>query len=156
MAGKVMIMRCTGPIKSFSELMQLQTFEDRFNYLKLDGVVGEETFGTYSRRWMNQNFYRSTEWKRIKDKIIIRDNACDMGLQDYPLYNNKIYIHHMNPITEEDILYRTPYLTDPEYLICVSFETHNAIHYGDISVSRLGKDPAIRYPGDQVFWRLPS
>lgn len=133
--------------------MSLPTFEERFNYLKLDGKIGEDTFGNYSKRWMNQQFYRSPEWRQIKNQVLIRDNGCDMGLPEYPLTSNRIYIHHMNPITPEDILNRTPYLTNPEYLICVSFETHNAIHYGDINVSRIGKDPARRFPGDQSPWR---
>lgn len=139
-------------IRTYTELIQLPTFEERFNYLKLDGVVGQETFGTYSKRWLNQNFYRSTIWQRIKRQVIIRDEACDMGLREYPIGHSHIYIHHMNPITEEDIINGTPFLTDPEYLICVSFETHNAIHFGDINVSRAAKDPAIRYPGDQCPW----
>ena len=133
--------------------MQLPTFQERFEYLKLDGIIGEETFGTYSRRWMNQQFYRSPEWQRIKRQVIIRDNACDLGILEYGLENCRIYVHHMNPITDEDILERTPFLTNPEYLICTSLETHNAIHFGDINVSRMGKDPAIRYPGDQWPWR---
>lgn len=139
-------------IRTYTELIQLLTFEERFNYLKLDGVIGQETFGTYSRRWLNQNFYRSHEWQQIKRNVIIRDNACEMGLPEYQLTNNRIYIHHMNPITEEDIINRTQFLTNPEYLICVSFETHNAIHFGDINVSRIAKDPAVRYPGDQCPW----
>ena len=108
-------------IRTYTELMQFQTFEDRFNYLKLDGRIGEETFGNYSKRWMNQQFYGSPEWRSIKNQIIIRDNACDLALPDYDLNKCRIYIHHMNPIREEDIVYRTPFLTDPEYLICVSF-----------------------------------
>lgn len=142
-------------IRTYSELIQLTTFEERFNYLKLDGIIGEETFGTLSKRWLNQNFYKSPEWKRIKREIIIRDNACDMGILDYPLGNkNRIYIHHMNPITPDDIINWTPYLTNPEFLICVSFETHNAIHFGDINVARIAKDPAIRFPNDQCPWLL--
>lgn len=139
-------------IRTYSELIQLPTFTERFEYLKLNGIIGEETFGTYSKRWLNQTFYRSPEWRHIKRNIIIRDNACDMGLQEYPINNSKIYIHHMNPITEEDILERTPFLTDPEYLICVSFETHNAIHFGDINVARIARDPVIRKPNDQSPW----
>ena len=147
----------TDRIRTYSELMQLPTFEERFNYLKLDGVIGVDTFGIYSRRWMNQNFYRSREWADIKRAVIIRDEACDMGLRDYPIPNKvKMIVHHMNPIDEDDILYHTKYLVDPEFLICVSFETHNAIHYGDINVARIAKDPAIRYPGDQCPWLMPA
>ena len=147
------MMMSSGYIRTYTELITLPTFEERFNYLKLDGKIGEETFGDHSRRWMNQIFYKSPEWQHIKRTVMIRDNTCEMGLPDYPLTNNRIYIHHMNPITAEDIVYRTPFLTDPEYLICVSFETHNAIHFGNINVSRIAKDPAVRYPGDQCPWR---
>lgn len=143
----------TDRIRTYSELIQLPTFEDRFNYLKLDGIVGEETFGALSSRWMNQNFYRSSEWKQLKNQILIRDNGCDMGLDMYPIGSTRIYIHHMNPITEDDIIERTPFLLDPEYLICVSFETHNAIHFGDINVSRIAKDPVRRQPNDQCPWK---
>lgn len=143
----------SGPIRTYTELIYYPTFEERFNYLKLNGKIGEETFGVHAKRWMNQIFYRSPEWRQIKNYVLIRDNACDMALSDYPLYSSRVYIHHLNPITEEDILNRTPFLTDPEYLVCVSFETHNAIHFGDINVSRIGKDPAKRYPGDQCPWR---
>ena len=141
-------------IRTYTELIQLPTFEDRFNYLKLDGVIGQETFGALSSRWINQQFYRSYEWKQIKRNVIIRDNACEMGLPEYELVNSRIYIHHMNPITEEDIINRTRFLLDPEYLICVSFETHNAIHFGDINVSRKAKDPAIRFQNDQCPWLI--
>ena len=141
-------------IRTYTELIQLPTFEDRFNYLKLDGIIGQETFGTLGSRWINQQFYRSPEWKQIKRTVIIRDNACEMGLPEYELSNSRIYIHHMNPITEEDIINRTRFLLDPEYLICVSFETHNAIHFGDINVSRKAKDPAVRFPNDQCPWLI--
>lgn len=146
-------MMATGPIKTYTEMLQYTTFEDRFNYLKLDGRIGEETFGNYSRRWLNQRFYQSPEWQMIKQQVLIRDNGCDMALQEYELINNKIYVHHMNPITEDDIINHTSFLTNPEYLVCVSFETHNAIHFGDLNVARIAKDPAQRYPGDQCLWR---
>lgn len=146
-------MMATGPIKTYTEMLQYTTFQDRFNYLKLDGRIGEETFGNYSRRWLNQRFYQSPEWQMIKQQVLIRDNGCDMALQEYELINNKIYVHHMNPITEDDIINHTSFLTNPEYLVCVSFETHNAIHFGDLNVSRIAKDPAQRYPGDQCLWR---
>ena len=147
------MMMATGPIKTYTEMLQYTTFEDRFNYLKLDGRIGEETFGNYSRRWLNQRFYQSPEWQMIKQQVLIRDNGCDMALQEYELVNNKIYVHHMNPITEDDIINHTSFLTNPEYLVCVSFETHNAIHFGDLNVARIAKDPAQRYPGDQCLWR---
>lgn len=140
-------------IRTYSELIQLPTYRERFEYLKLDGIIGEDTFGKYGRRFYNQRFYKSPEWRRIKRQIILRDNACDMGIPEYELTNNRIYIHHMNPITDEDIINRTPYLINPEFLICVSFETHNAIHFGDFNVTRMAKDPAQRYPNDQCPWR---
>ena len=147
------MMMAMGPIKTYTEMLQYTTFQDRFNYLKLDGRIGEETFGNYSRRWLNQRFYQSPEWQMIKQQVLIRDNGCDMALQEYELINNKIYVHHMNPITEDDIINHTSFLTNPEYLVCVSFETHNAIHFGDLNVARIAKDPAQRYPGDQCLWR---
>ena len=140
-------------IRTYSELIQLPTFQERFDYLKLNGIIGEDTFGTYGKRWLNQQFYKSPEWRQIKRQVIIRDNACDMGLPLYEISNaSRVYIHHMNPITEEDIINRTPFLTDPEYLICVSFETHNAIHFSDINVARISKDPVVRQPNDQCPW----
>lgn len=154
MKRMVMITMAMGPIRTYTELIQFQTFEDRFNYLKLNGIIGEETFGTYSKRWLNQEFYKSYEWQQIKRQVIIRDGACDLGLPEYEIVNSRIYIHHINPITEDDIINRTSFLTNPEFLICTSFETHNAIHFGDINVSRYGKNPAVRYPGDQCPWLI--
>ena len=115
-------------IRIYHELIQLPTFEERFEYLKLNGSVGEDTFGF--DRFMNQLFYRSQKWKSIRDKVIVRDNGCDLGLDGYDIYG-KIYIHHMNPIRVEDILDVTEYLLNPDYLICTTLETHNAIHYGN-------------------------
>lgn len=143
----------TSIIRTYTELCQFQTFEERFNYLKLDGMIGEETFGALSSRWLNQTFYRSHEWQMIKREVIIRDNACDMGLEMYEIPNHvKMIVHHMNPITEDDIINHTPFLLDPEFLICVSYETHNAIHFGDLNVARIAKDPAARQPNDQCPW----
>ena len=140
-------------IRTYSELVQLPTFQDRFEYLKLQGRIGVETFGTYSKRWLNQQFYKSPQWQHIKREVILRDNGCDLGIPEYEhLNSNRIYIHHMNPITDQDIVNGTPFLMDPEYLITCSMETHNAIHYGDISVSRIAKDPVIRRPNDTVPW----
>ena len=115
-------------IRTYSELILLQTFEERFKYLQLNGRVGDDTFGF--DRYINQNFYRSAEWKRIRDQIIIRDNGCDLAFEGYEIYG-RILIHHMNPITISDIKFSTEYLMNPEYLICVTHNTHNAIHYGD-------------------------
>ena len=113
-------------IKTYSELIALPTFEERFKYLQLKGSVGKETFGF--DRYLNQNFYRSAEWKRVRDKVIIRDNGCDLGIEDRLIYGN-VLIHHMNPINDKDIYNLTDILLNPEYLICVSHNTHNAIHY---------------------------
>lgn len=123
-------------IKRYSELKQLQTFEERFNYLKLNGLVGFDTFGF--DRYLNQDFYKSSEWHSIRDFVIVRDNGCDMGLPGNEICG-KIYVHHMNPITKDDIQNSSDILLNPEFLICVSFDTHNAIHYGDSSISNKNK-----------------
>lgn len=115
-------------IRTYSELKKLSTFKERFEYLKLDGYVGRDTFGF--DRIFNQLFYRSKEWKRVRDIVIVRDNGCDLGLDGYDIFGNKILIHHMNPIGLEDIENHTDYLLNPEYLITTIHSTHNAIHYG--------------------------
>lgn len=134
--------------RSYSELRQLTTFKERYDYLKLNGVVGTETFG-YDR-YINQQFYRSVEWKHIRDQIIIRDNGCDLGIEGYDLHS-RIYIHHMNPMTVDDIDQGRKMILDPNNLICVSFDTHQAIHFGDESL--LPKLPIERTPGDTCLWR---
>lgn len=134
--------------RTYSELIALPTFEERFEYLKLNGKVGEDTFGF--DRIVNQNFYRSQKWKSLRDKIIIRDNGCDLGIEDR-IIQRKIIIHHINPINKNDILEMTDYLLNPEYLICTSFETHNAIHYGN--ENNLIKGPVIREANDTCPWR---
>lgn len=135
-------------ILTYTELMNLGTFEDRFRYLSLNGIVGLDTFGF--DRYINQNFYRSAEWKNVRHKVILRDNGCDLGVLDRPIFD-KILIHHMNPILPKDIIDATDYLLNPEYLICTSHATHNAIHYGDISY--LEQDSIIeRKPGDTKLW----
>lgn len=136
-------------IRTYSELIQFDTFEERFRYLKLDGTVGESTFGT--DRYINQMFYNSDEWKELRRKIIIRDNGCDLGVEGFDIHS-KIYIHHMNPISVDDILQHSTYLINPEYLICTKFSTHNAIHYGDDSIL-LSQQPTIRRPNDTCPWR---
>lgn len=118
-------------IKSYSELITLSTFEKRFQYLKLEGTIGQETFG--SRRWLNQNFYHSDKWLRFRDSIIIRDSGCDLGVQGYDIYG-PVLIHHLNPITYENILYNDQCVFDPENVICTNLRTHNAIHYGTDNV----------------------
>lgn len=137
-------------IRTYSELSKIPKFEDRFNYLKLDGLIGTQTFG-YDR-YINQRFYRSAEWKRVRDIVIIRDNGCDLGIEDRPIFEKRgIFIHHMNPIMLDDIEHGTDFLLNPEYLICVSQQTHNAIHYG--SEDLLVKAPIERRPNDTCPWR---
>ena len=138
----------TTTIRTYSQLKQLQTFEERYDYLKLGGVVGEDTFGF--DRYLNQNFYRSREWKRVRDEVIMRDNGCDLGVDGHEI-RGKILIHHMNPITSEDIHRISDYLLNPEYLICVTHRTHNAIHYGDESL--IVTAPIERTQNDTCPWR---
>ena len=136
-------------IKTYSELITLPTFEERYEYLKLDGSVCEETFGF--DRYINQEFYqRSQEWKRIRDFVILRDQGCDLGIEGREI-RGKILVHHMNPITKEDILKRSKFLLDPEYLICTLKSTHDAIHYGDSDL--LMKGPVERRANDTCPWR---
>lgn len=135
-------------MKTYRELRRLNTFEDRYEYLKLNGRVGEDTFGF--DRFINQGFYRSVEWKQVRDKVIIRDNGCDLGDPDHPIYG-RILIHHMNPIRKEDFDENSDYLLNPDYLVCVSHNTHNAIHYGDASL--LPKEYVPRRPNDTCPWK---
>ena len=135
-------------IRTYSELIILPTFEERFKYLQLNGRVGDSTFGF--DRYINQNFYRSAEWKRIRDLVIMRDNGCDLALEGYEIYG-RILIHHMNPITISDIKFSTEYLMNPEYLICVTHNTHNAIHYGDEKQIITG--PIVRTKNDTCPWK---
>lgn len=134
-------------MKTYKELIRLQTFEERFHYLALYGKVGEETFGF--DRYYNQKFYRSKEWKDIRNFIITRDNGCDLGVEDREIYG-KILVHHMNPITLKDIQDITDFLLNPDYLICVSKQTHDAIHYGDFSL--LPQEPIVRKARDTILW----
>lgn len=144
MAGMVILMT----IRTYSELITIPTFEERYDYLRLGGKVGEETFGF--DRYINQLFYRSKEWRSIRDRIITRDNGCDLGIDGREIYG-KILIHHMNPITKDDILQRSEYLLDPEYLITTIKNTHDAIHYGDRSL--LITSPVERSRNDTCPWR---
>lgn len=134
-------------IKTYSELIKLYSFEDRYRYLKLNGRIGEDTFGF--DRYLNQIFYRSQKWKSVRDFVIVRDNGCDLGMDDREIYG-KILIHHMNPITIKDIEKESSFLLDPEYLICTSQNTHNAIHYGD--ESKLILAPIERTKNDMCPW----
>lgn len=135
-------------IRRYSELIQIPTFEERFEYLRLDGQVGADTFG--SDRYLNQIFYKSPEWKKIRDEIIIRDQCCDLAMSGYAIHG-PVLIHHLNPITKEDILSRTDLLLNPEYLVCTIQSTHNAIHYGDANL--LITNPIERKPNDTCPWK---
>lgn len=133
--------------RSYSELKRLKTLEERFNYLALNGRVGISTFGF--DRYINQQFYTSREWRNIRNHVIVRDNGCDLGVEGYDIHD-RIYIHHMNPMTVEEIVEGDERILDPEFLIVVTQRTHNAIHYGD---ERLLPQPIIeRRPGDTKLW----
>lgn len=135
-------------IKTYSELITIPTFEERFEYLQLKGSVGKDTFG-YDRH-LNQVLYRSPEWKRLRNQIIIRDCGCDLACEGYDIHS-KVLIHHLNPITVEDVLARSRKVFDPDNLVCVSHNTHNAIHYGDVYLLATG--PIIRTKNDTCPWR---
>lgn len=145
MVVMVIVMRT---IRTYSELVRLPTFEERFRYLKLDGLVGKDTFGF--DRYLNQEFYRSKEWKEVRDFVIVRDNGCDLGMDGYEIVG-RIYIHHMNPITVNDIVHSSDFLLNPDYLICVSHNTHNAVHYGDEDL--LVTAPVERRKNDTCPWK---
>ena len=134
--------------RTYSELITLDSFEDRFNYLKLDGEVCKSTFGF--DRYLNQKFYNSQMWKRVRDQIIVRDNGCDLGIADHPI-PGQIIIHHMNPISLEDLEHMTSFLMNPEFLVCTFLRTHNAIHYGD--ETQIQRDPIVRTKNDTCPWR---
>jgi len=134
-------------IRTYSELIQHETFLERYNYLSLRSEVGCETFGF--NRWINQRFYTSRQWRNLRYKIIARDNACDLGVEGYEIHS-RLIIHHLNPLKEEDIIYGTRQSLDPEFLICTTHDTHNAIHFGDASLLRQPYVP--RTPGDTKLW----
>lgn len=135
-------------MRTYSELVTLDSYEDRFAYLRLNGSVAIETFG--HERWLNQKFYRSREWQRARTQVIARDLGCDLGVQGFEIVK-MIQVHHMNPMRPEDIHHFDPDILNPEYLISVSHDTHNAIHYGDQTAPR---QPAVieRCPGDTTLW----
>ena len=135
-------------IRTYSELIKLPTFKERYDYLQLKGKVGAETFGF--DRYLNQKFYRSPEWKKVRDIVIIRDKGCDLAMDDYEIYG-RIIIHHMNPVELNDILQHSMTVLDPDQLICTSISTHNAIHYGEESLR--SKEPVVRKPNDTCPWR---
>lgn len=143
------MIRETTAIKRYSELKALSTFEERFEYLKLVGSVGVDTFG--HDRIFNQQFYTSPDWKRIRKQVIARDYGCDLGCEDHPIFGT-IVIHHMNPIVMDDIREGSDFLLNPEYLISVSSETHKALHYGNLDT--LGFQVATRTPNDTCPWKL--
>jgi len=133
-------------LRSYSEFRQTESFDDRFRYLALNGIVGARTFGF--DRWMNQRFYTSKEWRQIRSHVIARDLGCDLGVEGYEIHS-RLYIHHMNPMTVADIRYEDNIL-DPEFLITTTHQTHNAIHYGDEKLLRQPLKP--RVPGDTKLW----
>lgn len=133
-------------IRTYSELIRFETFEDRYHYLKLNGIVGRRAFGF--DRWMNQRFYQSTEWKSVRRHVIVRDNGCDLGVPGYEIYSG-LLIHHMNVVSLED-LDEGNMVLDPDYLITTSLQTHNAIHYSDESL--LPRGPVVRRAGDTTLW----
>lgn len=135
-------------MKTYSELSSLPTFEERYQYLKLNGEVGVDTFGF--ERWLNQLFYKDPAWKAVRNKVIVRDGACDLGISDRAI-GGTVYVHHINPIKRDDIIDRNPILLDPENLICVSLTTHNAIHYGDETL--LISNPKERTANDTCPWK---
>jgi hypothetical protein len=134
-------------VRSYSELRRRQSFEDRFEYLSMRGEVGQATFGF--DRWINQQFYRSREWRQVRDLVVFRDEACDLGVPGYDIHSG-LLVHHMNPMTAEDLENGAQWVLDPEYLITTTHRTHNAIHYGDQSL--ISKPPVERRPGDTRLW----
>lgn len=134
-------------LRRYSELINYDTFEDRFAYLKLDGAVGRSTFGF--DRYMNQRFYTSPEWRSIRNHVILRDDGCDLGISDYPIRVG-LLIHHINPVTRDDVLNRESWIFDPEFLITTTHRTHNAIHFG--ADDPYPKVVAARSPGDTRLW----
>jgi hypothetical protein len=133
--------------RSYSELRRLDTFEERYHYLRLGGTLGLQTFGF--DRWVNQRFYKSREWNYVRDHVISRDNGCDLGILGYEIYFD-LLVHHMNPISMKDLEHGEDWLIDPNFLITTSRRTHNAIHYGDESL--LPRGPIERKSGDTTLW----
>lgn len=138
-------------IKTYSQMLERKTFEDRFDFLKTTAMVGDMTFGGH--RWLNQDFYKSKAWRKVRRDVIIRDNGCDLAIEDRPISKEEgLIVHHINPITEKDIYEMTPLAFDPEYLVCVSTTTHNAIHYGDSNLL-MPSTFIERTPFDTSPWR---
>lgn len=135
-------------IRTYSELITIPSYIERYRYLKLDGIIGEDTFGF--NRWLNQYLYKTKEWRQLRNYVIDRDLGCDLAWPDCEIVG-LIIVHHLNPITKEDILERSPLVYDPDFLVCTAELTHKAIHYGDESL--LMTDPIIRRPNDTCPWR---
>ena len=135
-------------IRTYSELCQIPSYKERFEYLKLDGVVGKATFG--SKRYLNQKFYTSDGWKRVRDIVIVRDLGCDLGFPGYDIYG-QIQVHHMNPMIVEDVISHSSEILNPEFLICTSYQTHKAIHYG--TEEMLVLPPVERTKNDTCPWK---
>ncbi len=133
--------------RSYTELRELETFIERFRYLELRGTLGEATFGF--DRWINQRFYKSAEWKWVRDQVIVRDSGCDLGILGYEIQSG-LLVHHMNPLALKDLKEGEDWILDPEFLITTTLQTHNAIHYGD--ESRLPRGPIVRERGDTRLW----
>jgi hypothetical protein len=133
--------------RCFSELRRIETFEDRFDYLNLAGKVGRATFG--HDRWINQRFYTSFQWRRLRDTVIVRDNGCDLGIEGYEITYG-LLVHHMNPLAMDDMIDGEEWILDPEFLICTTKRTHNAIHFGDRTL--LPRPVIAREPGDTLLW----
>lgn len=134
-------------IRTYIELRRLETFEERYDYLQLKGVLGDETFGF--DRWLNQLFYKSPRWKSVRNHVIIRDDGCDLGVPEYEIHSG-LLVHHMNPLTIRDLEHDNEEIIDPNFLITTSLQTHNAIHYGD--KSQLPRGPIVRKSGDTTLW----
>lgn len=134
--------------RTYTDLIALPTFKERYDYLKLGGTIGEQTFG--SKRYLNQKFYHSNEWKKFKQAMIIRDNGCDLGVSGFQI-NGRIYLHHLNPLTLEEILEHPEAAMDPNNVICTTFDTHNAIHYGELDISKY--EPIVRTKNDTCPWK---
>lgn len=134
-------------IRTYHELCQIESFEERYHYLKLEGSLGVRTFGF--DRWVNQQFYKSYQWKSARDYVIVRDNGCDLGIPGFEIHSG-LLIHHMNPVTLNDILQNENWILDPNFLITTSLRTHNAIHYGNEDL--LPREPRVRKPGDTALW----
>ena len=143
-------MEMTKKIRTYSELIEIPTFEDRYRYLRLGNRIGEEAFGF--DRYLNQRFYKSREWLAVRNEVIVRDAACDLACEDREIPDGvRILIHHMNPIRIEDIAYKREWILNPDFLICTTKQTHDAIHYGDETILCL--DPIERSPNDTCPWR---